>query len=498
MRSIREITIGCKSTNRTISVNLFCILLITFFPFSVRADENERKPEYKVDHCPPFELSREYRTPTKSTQVNPSNWIEAVENAVVGEEILLQDGIYSLDRYAVVFNAPVTFRSASGNRESVIIEGQGYSENAEALMIMSDDVIIADLTVRNVRDHAISLQEGSARPVIYNVNLVDVGTQHIKGNRMGPFGVIACSSMGYTEEISKGDYNSAIDLHAAVGWTIRDNYIYNIYGDGSGCAVDAECGIYYPGGEPAILLWRDSRDNEILRNTIVGSHRGISLGLDTTYTGGVVEDNYLCRSEVGKDGINGFIEGDTGISLIGASHVEVTGNKVLFPGDYPGPIEVWKGKGITVYNNFTSKPIWNRGEAEYNGCSKYPCDDMVAGGELDNKVSASVEVDAETTMENEGSTILANPGEQTSGESNTIESVLSRIKRKEELSQSIDAQIAAIDLKLQQKELALLIAEHQLITENHMRLLELQQRTTQLQLKAFNRRVESLIGGSTR
>jgi len=365
---------------------VYWLILIAFWSFSTgfvgpnfvptaiadSADATEvkmfSKPQGVSSYCPAFTASDLYRKPIKSTTVDPSNWIQSIRNAVDGEEILLADGIYPLEEYTVVFEKPITIRSKSGNRESVVIQGKGYSENAEALMVMGNDVHIADLTVRDVRDHGVSLQEGFARTIVYNVDLIDIGTQHIKGNHMGPQGVIACSKMGYTRATSQGDYNSAIDLHGAVEWTIRDNNIYNIYGDGSGCVVDADCGTAHPGGEPAILLWNGSRDNIIERNRITESFRGIQLGLGTPYTGGVVRNNIVYRSVTGKEGVDGFIEGDMGISLLSASDVLVESNTVLIAGEYPGPVEVQDGNGIIISNNLISKPVWNRGNAEYNGC----------------------------------------------------------------------------------------------------------------------------------
>lgn len=328
-------------------------------------------------HCPPY-VDTPFQSASETLQADPTDWISKIVNAPPGAQVLLADGVYMLDRYAVVFEKPLTLRSASGNRDAVIIQGQGYEENAEALMIMADDVHIADLTVQNVRDHAISIKEGFARSVIYNVNLVDVGTQHIKGSRMGPDGVIACSAMGYTTEVGPGDYNGAIDLHAAVGWTIRDNMMYNIWGDGSGCLVDDECGTYYPGGGPALLLWKDSKDNIIERNRITGSFRGISLGLDTPYSGGVVRDNVVYVGVTGKQGIETFIEHDTGISLLGANDVIVEGNTVLMAGGYPGPIELQNVEGVLVSNNLVSAPVWNRGNSQYNSC------DVRTGNDCDN------------------------------------------------------------------------------------------------------------------
>ncbi len=379
-------------------------------------------------HCPAYSGS-EYAAAVSSVDADPSNWIAQIVNAPPGAEVLLADGVYQLDRYAVVFEKPLTLRSASGNREAVVIEGQGYGENAEALMIMADDVHIADLTVKNIRNHGISIKEGFARSVIYNVDLIDVGTQHIKGSRMGPDGLIACSNIGYTTDVGPGDYNGAIDLHGAVNWTIRDNTIYNIWGDGSGCEVDINCGSYYPGGGPAILLWNDSRDNIVERNRIMGSFRGISLGLDTPYSGGVVRDNLVYLDVTGKEGVEGFIEHDTGISLIGASNVIVEGNTVLLAGGYPGPVELQNVDNVIVRNNLISAPVWNRGDAQYNGCenrSVNDCDSAEYGNMIfaaPLKVAVTDGSQTVATAEAEDNSVVASNASQGQAAGTIVESL---------------------------------------------------------------------------
>ena len=360
---------GSLPTSSKITINFLLSLavssIVSTTSMSLSANTDLSFQFASKEHCPPFEQSTLFRQPVKTTIANPTNWVRHIENAKDGQEILLQDGHYPLEQYSVVINHAITLRSKSGNSKSVVIEGQGNSKNAEALMIMANNVHIADITVKNTRDHGVTIQEGFAQPVIYNLHLVDIGTQHIKGNRPGPNGTIACSQLGYSTPTSTGDYNSAIDIHRAVEWTIRDNYIYNIYGDGSGCIVDTNCGSMWPGGEPAVLLWKDSKDNTIERNTIVDSYRAIALGLDTPYSGGVVKNNIICRTASGKQGVNGFIEGDAGISLSGASDVNLVGNQIILPGDYPGPIEIRDGTGITLGNNTLSKKVWDRGNAQY-------------------------------------------------------------------------------------------------------------------------------------
>lgn len=425
-------------------------------------------------HCGEFTSSPYFRRSPKTSSATPANWTQVIENAQPYDEILLADGLYPLEQYAVVLNQPITLRSASGNRQAVIIEGKGYNVDAEALMVMADDVHIADLTVRNVRDHAISLQEGFARTVIYNVDLIDIGTQHIKGNRMGPDGVIACSQIGYTQAGAVGDYNSAIDLHGAIDWSIRDNTIYNIYGDGSGCIVDTECGTVHPGGEPAILLWRGSRDNHIERNNIVESYRGISLGLDTIYTGGTVKDNFICRSNTGKEGLGGFIPGDAGISLLGASNVTIEGNTLDLPGEYPGQIEIRDGSGMIIKNNAMSKAIWNRGNAEYNGCQHSDCDDQKFGNTIDMKTSSIACPSIEALV------LGALPTEE------------EKLTLKERKLAALEFKLIARDYKLATKEQQLQHWRDRLVLNRKLDEFELQLRTTHMEIDFMKQELESI------
>lgn len=336
--------------------------------------------QQRSQHCPPFETAPFYRKPSDTIVANPENWVQSIADAAPGAEVLLEDGVYKFWSYAVVIDKPLTLRGKSNNPQKVIIQGRGYGDESEGLMVMADNVQIADLTIRDVHHHGIALKRGVNNPVVYNVNLLDIGTQHIKGNGTGPNGLIACSKIGYSNPVGTGDYNGAIDLHGAVNWTIRDNYIYNIFGDGSGCVVDSECGTQFPGGGAAILVWHNSKDNIIERNTIVESFRGVLLGLNTSYSGGVVRNNFIFRKQTGKEGVNGYIAADTGISLIGANNVVVEGNTVMLAGDYPGAIEVWKATGNTIRNNMISKPVWNRGETDFKECQPDSADGCTSRG----------------------------------------------------------------------------------------------------------------------
>jgi len=351
-------------TSRIALCGLVSALAILLMPsFAMAADGVASK------HCPAFETSEHYREPRKTLVANTRNWKRLVKKARAGDQILLENGVYKLKDYALVLNKKLTLRSKSGNPKDVIIQGVGYHKKQEALMVMADDVQIADITVRNVADHAVAVKADVSGTFLYNLELHNIGTGHIKGSKLNGDGTIACSKLGFSNDGILGSYTGAIDLQFANGWSIRDNYFYNIWGDGSGCYLkNRDCGKYEPGGKPAILLWRSSKDNIIERNVFINSYRPIALGLNTSYDGGIVRDNLIINIEQSRETAHGEIEPDAGISLLPANNVLVENNAILVSHDYPGQIEVRKSKGNTIRNNIISKPIWDRGNSEYNGC----------------------------------------------------------------------------------------------------------------------------------
>ena len=47
-----------------------------------------------TSHCPPFESSPLYRQPSNVVTADPSNWLQVIQSAAAGDEILLDDGTY--------------------------------------------------------------------------------------------------------------------------------------------------------------------------------------------------------------------------------------------------------------------------------------------------------------------------------------------------------------------------------------------------------------------
>lgn len=202
---------------------------------------------------------------------------QALGRAAPGTTLLLADGLYALqpDQALEVNAARVTLRSASGKRDAVILDG-----GAITIAVNSDDVTIADMTLRNAALHNIQVrgERGVLRTKIYNVRLADAGQQLVKvstgDGTLGKFadeGSVACSLLEYTT-FARGtastppSYTNGVDILAGKGWSIRDNVFRRIR------SAEGPAG-------PAILAWKNAQGTVIQRNVILDCWRGISLGL---------------------------------------------------------------------------------------------------------------------------------------------------------------------------------------------------------------------------
>lgn len=203
--------------------------------------------------------------------------LRALRQARPGTTLKLEDGLYTLaPQQSLEVNTPhVTIRSASGKRETVIIEG-GYNN----ISINASDVTVADLTLRTPKFHNIQVrgERGVLRTRIYNVHLLDAGQQLVKvstgdgrGEKFADAGLVACSLLEYSTyargtDVSKPDYTNGVDILAGKDWVIQDNVFRRIRSAAG------------PAG-PAVLVWRNAMGTVVQRNLFIDCWRGIALGL---------------------------------------------------------------------------------------------------------------------------------------------------------------------------------------------------------------------------
>ncbi len=354
---------------------------------------------------------------------------EIVAAASPGDTVSLADGTYELDGAQIIVSTPgLTVRSASGDREAVVLEGDYRSERV--FIVNASNVTIADLTIRRARYHPIHAYPttGDVRGVrIYNVHLIDSGRQAIKVNQddgtrtlFVDEGEVACSRLeltdegrlripGINEDLEEICYTGGFDAHQAWGWVIRDNHI-----EGFWCPEDiAQHGIH---------LWTGSRDTVVERNVLVNNARGIGFGLgpgdrprrtypdlscdvegDVDHWGGVIRNNFvvfnrteLFESEYGAD---------CGICLWSACDARVVHNTVVSTRDPFSSIE-WRFETTSaeVSNNLVSHTLMPRdgGRAELRGnLDGAPLDLFldVTAGDLHLAESASAAIDHGETLE---------------------------------------------------------------------------------------------------
>lgn len=246
----------------------------------------------------------------------------AVTGATTGDVILLADGTYEIWDSLWLQSSGVALRGASGDRNAVTIDA-GPNGVGEALVVSEDDTTIADVTISNAPDHCIHVWgyfgDGVDRTLIYNVLLLDAGTQHLKvstdfSGTMTRDGEVACSRFAYTSH-APSDYTNGVDVHAGERWIIRDNLLERIRGPGDGSAG------------PAILIWSASVDTIVERNMLVDCFRGIAFGNPShdfpDHRGGVVRNNFIAAT----------ISGDVAIEMAYAEDFLVAFNTVAMVGN---------------------------------------------------------------------------------------------------------------------------------------------------------------------
>ncbi len=328
---------------------------------------------------------------------------DAVNNLTSGTTILIADGTYDLTNTLNIRGVSnVTIRSASGNRDAVVLRGRGMSNtsygNVPHVMAVYDakEVLIADLTLRDAYYHLIQIHgEDDADGVhLYNLHLVDAGEQFVKGSTAGnpgPYaddGVVECSLFEYTDR-ARSDYTNGVDVLAGSGWIIRDNEFRNIRA---------------PEGQlagPAVLMWRNSINTVVERNLFIECDRSIALGLsapdvnsrdgESTYDfqGGEIRNNMIYREG----------SGDIGITVNYARDVAIYHNTVIQNGTFPsGTIEYrFSSTTATIANNLTDGPIWQRDGATgtlQGNVTNAPAGWFFGSGDLHLTAAATGAIDA--------------------------------------------------------------------------------------------------------
>jgi hypothetical protein len=294
--------------------------------------------------------------------VNVSN-VSGLQSAIAGltsnVTILLADGTYNLSGtlYLPQNISNITIKSASGNRDAVIIKGPGMTNSAVSFGFWADNIngiTFQDMTIRDFNQHAIILNGGVDSPLYRNLHIVDIGDQFLKNNptadRLNGVdnGVLENSVLEYSSA-APDSYTNGLDVHRGKNWIVRDNTFKNFRATGSLAG-------------PAVLIWNGSSDTTIVQNTFINNQRDISFGLDpanpvggsTDHTGGLIANNFIYKT--------GSISPDVPVAVFDSPQTKVYYNTILLNGGYPNAIEYRFSRttGVDIKNNLTDAAIVSR------------------------------------------------------------------------------------------------------------------------------------------
>ncbi|MBN2430809.1 MAG: right-handed parallel beta-helix repeat-containing protein [Acidobacteria bacterium] len=259
--------------------------------------------------------------------------------------ILLADGIYELDDMIGIWGDHVAFRGRSGDRDAVILHGQGMTGSVSHIFnVAGSHFTVADMTIGWVANHAVQLQCGDPdSPLIHNVRFVDTGEQMLKvpwcaDGSCADNGVVEWCLFEYTAGIGPQYYIGGVDIHQAGGWIIRHCVFKHIRSPESALA------------EHAVHIWNGAGGSQVVGNMITDCDRGIGFGLGSQgHTGGAIHNNMVHTTR------------DVGIGLESAPDATVYHN-TLYTENYFNSVEYRFGAttGVDIANNLCNAAIAGR------------------------------------------------------------------------------------------------------------------------------------------
>lgn len=281
---------------------------------------------------------------------------DAIAGANAGGDSLIElnDGIYNIDSGMWVSASGVTVRSVSGNRDAVLILGQGMEGGvSHVFWAAASGFTVRDVTLGKVANHAVQVHGdmGASDFRMINCRVIDTGEQMLKvsydpgrPDMRSYNGLVEGCLFEFTAGIGNQWYTGGVDAHQATGWVIRGNIFRGIRSPSESVA------------EHAVHFWSDSVDTIVEKNLIINCDRGIGFGLgDRGHRGGVIRNNMIYH-----DPSEGFA--DVGIGLESATGAQVYNNTIYMEHSYPYAIEYRFGStsGCFIANNLTNRAIASR------------------------------------------------------------------------------------------------------------------------------------------
>ena len=269
--------------------------------------------------------------------------------------LLIADGIYDIDRTLKIEAAGIEIRSASGQREKVIIQGDrmaGSARIGNLFRVSAHDFTLRSVSLQRCGNHLVQIagESGAHRARLIDCVFQDSFEQLVKvsGHRPGTGhtlcedGLVEGCLFQYTAGIGPQYYIGGLDGHNCSRWTVRGNTFRSIASPSGHIA------------EHAIHFW-GIQDITVDDNLIIDCDRGIGFGMgpDRSVHGGMIRNNMIFHSA------NAHPFADAGIVLESSSRIDVLNNTVFQEHAYPRAIE-FRFSGTRdgrIINNLTNRAI---------------------------------------------------------------------------------------------------------------------------------------------
>jgi hypothetical protein len=266
--------------------------------------------------------------------------------------VIIKDGTYDLTGRLWLTGDNLIYRSESGNRNKVILKGEGMEGNIGYIFsVAGSHFAVKDLTIGEVRYHGIQVHGEKDADNIYvqNVRFYDIREQMIKGSfdknkpeNHTDNGVVEHCLFEYTAGHSHDYYCGGVDIHHGINWRISNCTFKNIYSPDNNLS------------EGGVHFWNNSEGTIVENNILINCDRGIMFGLDNSpHKGGIIRNNMI------------HVTRDVGIYLCCATGAKVYNNSIYNGSDYPNSIEYRFSQttDCEIINNLTNKAIKKRSSA---------------------------------------------------------------------------------------------------------------------------------------
>jgi len=232
----------------------------------------------------------------------------AAFTAIPGDEIVIAAGSYHVTNSLYITTPDLTFRGATGDRDDVVLYGNGMNVESgvlEGFWAAANGIRLENLTIRDFWHHGIHIcgTPYADNVVVSNVKTVNCGERHVKGSASSGISdnvLIEDLWMEQTEaylrrpghSVDEYNYIGGIDAMHHNGWTIRRSTALNIRG-----ATE--------GGRAGIFLWNGVENVTLEQNAILRCGHGISIGNPSGpnnshvapwhAVGGMIRNNFIIR-----------------------------------------------------------------------------------------------------------------------------------------------------------------------------------------------------------